>query len=81
MARLQDELFDQVIEDNQNSQCIIEDLGGIVTGAFLEESQNTNKASYKYFSSSGSTFSYKYCPEDVKKKRCFRYSERVKTSK
>ena len=68
MARLRDELFHPVIEDNQNSQGIVEDLVGIVTGAFLEELRNTNKASYKYLSSSGSPFSYNHCPEDIKNK-------------
>ena len=68
MARLRDELFCPVIEDNQNSQGIVEDLVGIITGAFLEELRNTNKASYKYLSSSGSAFSYNHCPEEIKNK-------------
>ena len=30
------------------------------------ELRNTNKASYKYLSSSGSLFSYNHCPESIK---------------
>ena len=36
MARLRDELFHPVIEDNQNSQGIVEDLVGIIRQASIQ---------------------------------------------
>ena len=66
LARLRDELFVPFVEDNKNVGDIVETLAGIVSESFLREIQVTNKASYKYISSSGSSFSYTHCPEERK---------------
>ena len=52
LARLRDELFAPVVEDNRNTGDIVETLAGIVSGSFLQNLWNTNKASYKYLTSS-----------------------------
>ena len=57
LARLRDELFAPVVEDNNNTGDIVETLAGIVSESFLQELRDTNKASYKYLTSSGSSFS------------------------
>ena len=67
LALLRDELFHPVREDNINSEGIVKSLAAVATEALLDELHNTNKASYKYLSSSGSPFSYEHCPENIKK--------------
>ena len=44
----------------------MKNLADVAVEAFLIELRNTNKASYKYLSSSGSSFSYNHCPESIK---------------
>ena len=56
LARLRDELFAPVVEDNKNTGDIVETLAGIVSESFLQELHDTNKVSYKYLTSSGSSF-------------------------
>ena len=65
LARLRDELFAPVVEDNKNAGDIVETLADIVSESFLQELRDTNKASYKYLTSSGSSFSYTHCPEEI----------------
>ena len=67
LARLRDELFAPVVEDNKNTRDIIETLADIVSGSFLQKLWNTNKASYKYLTSSGSLFSFTHSPEEIRK--------------
>ena len=67
LARLRDELFAPVVEDNKNTGDIVETLAGIVSESFLRELRDANKASYKYLTSSGSSFSYTHCPEEIRK--------------
>ena len=56
LARLRDELFAPVVKDNKNTGDIVETLAGIVSESFLQELHDTNKASCKYLTSSGSLF-------------------------
>ena len=67
LARSRDELFAPVVEDNKNAGDTVETLAGIVSESFLQELRDTNKASYKYLTSSGSSFSYTHCPEEIRK--------------
>ena len=38
----------------------------VATKAYLDELHDKNKASYKYLSSSHSSFSYTHCPDEIK---------------
>ena len=67
LARLRDELFAPVVEDNKNTGDVVETLAGIMSESFLQELRDTNKASYKYLTSSGSSFSYTHCSEQIRK--------------
>ena len=67
LARLRDDVFAPVVEDNKDTGDIVETLAGIVSESFLQELHDTHKASYKYLTSSGSLFSFTYCPEEIRK--------------
>ena len=66
LALLRDELFYPTIEDNQDSTDLVKELAVVSAKAYLDELRNENKASYKYLSSSRSSFSYVHCPDEIK---------------
>ena len=66
LALLRDEPFYPTIEDNLDSTDLVKELAVVSAKAYLDELHNKNKASYKYLSSSRSSFSYVHCPDEIK---------------
>ena len=60
------ELFHPADHDNKDSTSIVEDVAKIAVQAIKTELEDEKKATYKYLSISGSSFSYDHCSEEEK---------------
>jgi hypothetical protein len=61
------ELFHPADQDNKDSTPMLEEVAAIAIEAIKIELENENKATYKYLSISGTSFSYEHCSEEEKK--------------
>ena len=60
------ELFHPADHDNKDSTSILEVVAKIAVEAMKKELEDEKKATYKYLSISGSSFSYNHCSEEEK---------------
>ena len=61
------ELFHPSDQDNKDCTTTLEEVAHIAIEAIRMELEDENKATYKYLSISGSSFSFEHCSDEEKK--------------